>query len=117
MDLGLLQRDVAERIGVTASTVNNWESGRMEPGIRHLPQIIDYLGYVPFECPEDILGRLLFFKKLKGLNYEKLGEATGIHFELIEDWATGRTKPTKRNIERIRRFLDDSNLEQRTGPG
>jgi hypothetical protein len=31
------------------------------------PKIIEFLGYVPFECPEDSIGKLRYFKSLKGL--------------------------------------------------
>ena len=45
-DLGLLQAQVAERIGVTASTVWNWEHGR-SPDPKHHFTIIQFLGYTP----------------------------------------------------------------------
>ena len=47
LDLGLLQREVAAEIGVDASSVYNWENGRTEPELRHLPAIIRFLGYDP----------------------------------------------------------------------
>jgi DNA-binding transcriptional regulator YiaG len=46
MDLGLLQAQVAERIGVTKSTVYNWEHGR-NPARQHQAKIIQFLGYKP----------------------------------------------------------------------
>jgi predicted transcriptional regulator len=58
LDLGLLQHELAETIGVTESTVCNWEHGT-EPELRHMPKIIEFLGYVPFELPDDPLGKLL----------------------------------------------------------
>lgn len=47
LDLGLLQREVAARLGVTESTVTNWELNRTSPKIRFLPGIIALLGYDP----------------------------------------------------------------------
>lgn len=38
LDLGLLQIEVAQIIGVTESTVGNWEHG-IEPDLRHMPKI------------------------------------------------------------------------------
>jgi DNA-binding XRE family transcriptional regulator len=46
MDLGLLQAQVAQRTGVTKSTVYNWEHGRM-PATQHQARIIEFLGYQP----------------------------------------------------------------------
>ena len=45
LELRLLQREVAAEIGVHASSVYNWESGRTEPQLRHLPAIIRFLAY------------------------------------------------------------------------
>jgi len=46
MDMGLLQAQVAERIGVTASTVWNWEHGKT-PGLQHQARRLQFLGYKP----------------------------------------------------------------------
>jgi transcriptional regulator with XRE-family HTH domain len=44
IDLGLLQREVAELIGVTTLTITNWELGRTKPGARSLPGLLRFLG-------------------------------------------------------------------------
>ncbi len=46
LDLGLLQAQVAEKIGVTESTVWNWEHG-VTPALQHHSKIIQFLGYQP----------------------------------------------------------------------
>jgi transcriptional regulator with XRE-family HTH domain len=97
LDLGLLQIEVARIIGVTESTVWNWEH-EIEPELRHIPKIIEFLGYVPFECPADSIGKLRYFKLLKGLSYDRLGVLMGRDPEHLTDWLSGRTKPNKRNI-------------------
>jgi transcriptional regulator with XRE-family HTH domain len=59
MDLGLHQTDAARKIGVTASTICNWESGRVtDPEIRHGPGIVSFLGYVPMERPSTLTAQL-----------------------------------------------------------
>ena len=75
-------RDTAEKylsknpsidISVTEATVWNWEHGT-EPELRHMPKIIDeFLGYMPFECPENPIGKLRYFKLVNGLSYKRLG--------------------------------------------
>jgi DNA-binding XRE family transcriptional regulator len=52
--LELLQRDVADRIGVTQFTILNWEKGRTTPSISAFPGIIRFLGYDPFPKPGTI---------------------------------------------------------------
>jgi hypothetical protein len=64
-------------IGVSECAIYNWENGGSQPVTQHMPRIIDFLGYVPSECPEDILGRLAYFKRIKGLTFPGLGEVMG----------------------------------------
>ena len=76
MDRGLLQREVAEIIGVTESSVWNWEHGT-EPELHYNPRIIKFLGYIPFDCPDDTVWRLGRYKRAMGMNLDLLGEAMG----------------------------------------
>ncbi|MEW6417217.1 MAG: helix-turn-helix transcriptional regulator [Nitrospirota bacterium] len=107
LDLGLLQLEVAKMIGVTESTVWNWEHGT-EPELKHIPKIIEFLGYAPFECPQDPVGRLRYFKLVNGLSYERLGQLMGRDPEQLTDWLSGRVKPGNRNIQSIKNFLAES---------
>ncbi len=104
MDLGMLQREVAAKIGVTESSVYNWEQGT-EPELVHIPKIIEFLGYVPFECPDDLLGRLRYFKTVNGMSFERLGAAMGRDPEQLVDWMSNGMRPCKRNMESIKAFL------------
>ena len=52
LDLGLLQREVALRIGVDPTSIFNWEAGRHHPSLRHLPAALDFLDYAPRHSPE-----------------------------------------------------------------
>ena len=47
IDSGLLQKDVAARIGAGTATVTNWELGNTEPEERYIPALIRYLGQNP----------------------------------------------------------------------
>jgi transcriptional regulator with XRE-family HTH domain len=105
MDLGLLQREVAEIIGVTESSVWNWEHGT-EPELQYNPKIINFLGYIPFDCPDDTVGRLAWYKRAMGMNLDHLGEAMGRDPEQLSDWLSGRHNPFRKNREKIERFLE-----------
>ncbi|MEW6418937.1 MAG: helix-turn-helix transcriptional regulator [Nitrospirota bacterium] len=73
-----------------------------------MPKIIEFLGYVPFECPEDPIGKLRFFKRVNGLSYEKLGKLMDRDPEQLTDWLSGRVRPCMENIRNIIIFLDKS---------
>jgi hypothetical protein len=93
-------------IGVTESTVCNWEHGT-EPELIHIPAVLAFLGYVPWECPADPLGRLAHFKKVQGLSLQRLGALMSRDPEQLEDWLSARHMPCKRNIRQIEKFLSD----------
>ena len=97
---------VAAQIGVTENTVWNWEHGT-EPELLHIPAVLAFLGYVPWECPDEPVGRLAYFKKVKGLSYERLGALMGRDPEQLEDWVSRRVTPCEKNTEMIKSFLVD----------
>jgi DNA-binding XRE family transcriptional regulator len=47
--LKMLQKDVAEQLGVDKTSVFNWEANASNPEIRYMPAIIDFLGYDRFQ--------------------------------------------------------------------
>jgi DNA-binding XRE family transcriptional regulator len=52
LGLKLLQRHVAEQIGVDKTSIFNWEANTSEPDFRYMPAIIDFLGYNPLPGPD-----------------------------------------------------------------
>ena len=54
----LLQRDVAERIGITQSCVWNWEANGSQPDFRYKPALIAFLGYNPAAGGQDARGEV-----------------------------------------------------------
>jgi len=105
LELGLSQQEVATIIGVSESTVWNWEH-RTDPELRYITKIIAFLGYIPFDCPKDPVDRLRYFKLVNGLTYEQLGRLMGRDPEQLTDWLSGRVKPCNKNYQYIAEFLD-----------
>jgi len=104
MDLGLFQRQVADEIGVKECSIYNWEHG-IEPELRFLPKIIEFLGYVPFDCPEDTIGRLAYYKRVHGLSLYALGKKMGRDPEQLADWLARRITPFPKSLLTIEQFL------------
>ena len=51
LDRGLLQRQLAVRIGCSQASLLNWETEKSEPEVRFLPAILAFLGYDPRPAP------------------------------------------------------------------
>ncbi|NCP03599.1 MAG: helix-turn-helix domain-containing protein [Deltaproteobacteria bacterium] len=107
--LGLYQKDVAAQIGVTTSTIWNWENGWSSITLGYMPKVIEFLGYNPIPCPEDLIQRLAWYKRVKGLTLEQLGAEMDRDPEQLSDWLSGRHRPCRRNREEIERFLTEPN--------
>ena len=58
-DLGLLQSEVADELGVDEISICNWELNRSSPQLRFVPKIIAFLGYVPFDTQCGSVGKCM----------------------------------------------------------
>jgi DNA-binding XRE family transcriptional regulator len=84
LELGLHQKDVAKIIGVTTSSIWNWEHGA-EPVLQYTPRIIEFLGYIPIPCPDDSIERLAWFRKVHGLTLIELGQLMNRHPDQLQE--------------------------------
>ncbi|HKI51942.1 MAG TPA: helix-turn-helix transcriptional regulator [Geothermobacteraceae bacterium] len=103
-ELGLYQKDVAVKIGVTASTLWNWEHN-WTIDLRYFPRVIKFLGYNPISCPDDLMEKLAWYKQVNGLTFKDLGAEMGRDPEQLSDWLAGRHNPCRRNQEEVELFL------------
>ena len=104
-ELGLYQKDVAVQIGVTTSTIWNWENGWSSIALGYIPKIITFLGYNPLPRPGGLMERLAWYKQVKGLTLEQLSAEMGRDPEQLADWLGGRHIPCQRNREEVQLFL------------
>jgi len=74
LDLNLLQRQVADQIGVHPLTVTNWESNESSPETQFIPAIIEFLGYDPLPPASSLPERLASRRKVLGLSQRKMAE-------------------------------------------
>lgn len=102
LDQGLLQKQIAEEIGVDTTTINNWETGRTSPALRCLPAICNFLGYDPFPQATALPNQLLRFRQLHGFSQKKLAQMLGVDPTTIGDWERGTHKPNARSRGKIR---------------
>ena len=105
MDLGLTQPKVAERLGVTRESVDNWEHDVFPPKAKHVHAIHDYPGYCPVALDLSNPGaRLLAWRAEAGLTQREVAQRVGCDEGTLRDLERGRTyfvhRPTRERVDR-----------------
>ncbi len=113
LDLGLLQREVAERLGVSEASVWQWERSRTTPPPRYIPRIYDFLGYCPWEPASGFPAMLRRHRMAAGLTQEQLGVEAKIDESTLAKWERGHTAPLAATRERLDRFFTNLRLGYR----
>ncbi len=105
MELGLLQRAVAKRIGVDVTTIRNWELGHTEPAIHEMPRIVDFLGFVPHPAPWSFGERVALARRLLGLSRDALAKRLRVDPSTVWRWENGRSRPSFTLQDRLKSVL------------
>ena len=105
MDLKLLQRQVANLIGVDEATITNRERNAAVPTVRYMPAIIRLLGYDPLPRAVSLPERLVSARKRLGLSQRKMAEQLGVDPCTLRNWESGQHHPTEDSLKLIMKFL------------
>ena len=103
LDLGLLQKEVAEQLGVDTASIGNWESNETQPMVHCLPGIFAFLGHNPLPEAGDLIGKLKRLRGTLGLTQEKLAQKLGIDESAVAGWERGDNMP----VGSYRKLLED----------
>ena len=76
-ELGLLLREAAERMGVSAETIANWENGKTEPIATQFQPVVAFLGYDPMPAPTTLAERLEAKRRLLGVTFAQVARHLG----------------------------------------
>ena len=101
LDLGLLQRDVAERLSVDDTTVTNWELGRTGPALRFMPVLIRFLGYNPYPPGQSLAKRLRIRRRKLGWSQAHLAVLLGVDERTVARWERGSRRPGTEILARL----------------
>jgi transcriptional regulator with XRE-family HTH domain len=108
LDLKMLQREVAERIGVGETSVFKWEANTSQPDLKYMPAIIRFLGYNPLP-PANCWGeRLVRQRATLGLSQKDAAKRLGVDPGTLARWERGERKPAGVLLGRAERFLDEA---------
>ena len=105
LDLGLLQREVAERIGADPCSVTNRELNRTKPALWLLPAIVRFLGYAPWAAGASVGERLLAYRRERGLSQSALAQLIDVDPGTLRRWERGLRVPTSRYARLAQGFL------------
>jgi transcriptional regulator with XRE-family HTH domain len=106
LDLCLLQREVAERLGVNPCTVTNWELSRTAPALRFLPGILALIGFDPSSPSGASLGeRLKAYRRHAGISRQQFARLLGVDPSTLSRWERGTRQPGRKHLERVEAFL------------
>lgn len=107
LEKGLLQKNVAELIGVTEDCLTLWENGHSKPSVGFYPKITEFLGYFPFEIDTSTLGgRIKRYRYLNGMSQEKLAEKLGVNESTVCDYENNQHKPLPGTFKKLQPLLD-----------
>jgi transcriptional regulator with XRE-family HTH domain len=102
LDLGLLQREVAQKIGASEASIHNWEIGHATPSINFIPKILKFLGYAPFRMPAGNLGeKIRTYRRALGLSQKALAKQLKIDPTTLARWERGKGTPLKELTDSI----------------
>jgi len=105
LDLGLLQRELAERLGVDEMTVTNWELNRTRPAVRFIPSLIRLIGYLPYPVGTTLADQLVACRTAQGLSQKATARLLGIDPGTLGRWESGERRPQRPFLTRVEAFL------------
>jgi transcriptional regulator with XRE-family HTH domain len=104
--LKLLQREVAEQIGVDKMSICNWETSRTKPDVKYMPAIIQFLGYNPLPRAKGWADRLVQSRTAMGITQKQAALQIGVDPSTLAGWERAEREPTGSFGARALRFLD-----------
>jgi transcriptional regulator with XRE-family HTH domain len=108
LTLKLLQRQVAEQLGVCVPSLRNWEANRAKPELEFMPAIIRFLGYNPLPPGLTWAQRLVNGRTSLGLSQKESAKHIGVDPATLARWERGEREPTGAFAVRATQFLSAS---------
>ncbi len=103
--LGQQQKDVALLLKISEKTVQNWEQNRSTPSLHHIPKVIKFLGYDPYNTKEGLGGKIIRARRALGITQKELARKLGVDPTTLGRWERGEKKPTMGFCEKLKVLL------------
>ena len=103
--LGLEQREVAGKLGVSSGTYRSWEVNRSKPALKHLPRAIAFLGY-DWRARSNSFAESLRLKRTRlGWSLRDLARRAGVDWTTIRAWERDQHRPTSGALAAVEEAL------------
>lgn len=105
-ELGLLQREAAELMGVSGATVVNWEKDRSQPVAAQFPPVIAFLGYDPTPDPQTLGERLEAKQRRLGASLAQVARYLGWDPGSLRRYLNGTWRISPDRLDAVEAFLE-----------
>ncbi len=105
LEMGLMQKEVAEQLGVNTWTILNWEKGHTAPSIESIPVIVQFLGYDPFPQPTTLSQHLLAKRREMGWTIKEAARVLVVEPTTWRNWECGQMILYRKHRALIARML------------
>lgn len=107
-ELGLLQREAGERMGVSAETVSNWEIGKTKPAPSQFKPVAGFLGYDPAPEPTTLAERFEAKRRSLGTTLDQVAQYLGWDEGSLRRYLKGRWRLSSERADALERFLGEN---------
>ena len=108
LELGLLQREVAERIGVNETSIYDWEKHRTDPMLHLIPRITQFVGYIPpFFTGQTTGEKIVAYRHVRGMSQRALALTLNVDPTTLGRWERDESLPTGKLKLRLEPFFEE----------
>jgi transcriptional regulator with XRE-family HTH domain len=111
LGLKMLQKDVAEQLGVNKTSVFNWEANTSAPEIRYMPAIIRFLGYNPLPVAGTLAEQLVRQRTSLGLSQKEAAGEIGVDPGTLAKWERGEREPAGGFLRRVQTWFEQAEAQ------
>ena len=108
LELGLLQREVAQILGVNETSVYDWEKHRTDPMVHLIPRITQFLGYTPPLFTGETTGqKIVAYRHVRGMSQRALAIKLKVDAGTLGRWERDESFPTGKLKLRLQPFFKE----------
>lgn len=107
-ELGLLQREAAERMGILTETYANWEKGKTVPVASQFKPVLAFLGYDPSPAPMTLAERLEAKRRATGLTFAQIAAHLNWDQATLRRYVNGTWRIPIERAKTMEEFLGQS---------